>query len=166
MQTRPVIRVLSEQRCSCFFPSPPFFFFVLLPKIVARALGGKVERSQNGWSLGANEIAFDVDKVNKLCGRLSDALRDDDEDGCEKIAIHQVHQDEVIELPPGAQVIASSPECENEAFLVGSHIMGVQVRPNFDLLKLLTHESGCCGLTLTPKTSLSPRATPNSTTTW
>ncbi|QDZ24080.1 class I glutamine amidotransferase [Chloropicon primus] len=98
-------------------------------QVLARSLGGKVERAQK-WSLGANKIAFDAEKVGESCGRLAGGALDD---GIGVVLrIHQIHQDEVSVLPPDATAIASSPECENEAFVIGSHIFCVQGHPEFD----------------------------------
>ena len=42
------------------------------------------------------------------------------------------HQDQVLELPPGAQRIASSDFCSVAAFQVGEHALGFQGHPEFD----------------------------------
>jgi len=108
-------------------------------QVLARALGGEVSRAEKGWCLGANEIAFDVAAVAQSCGgRLSAALQGQSGDGAGdggeasfRIRLHQVHQDEVVRLPEGARVVASSPECEVEAFALGTHVFCVQGHPEF-----------------------------------
>ena len=96
-------------------------------QVLARSLGRTVERS-GSWCLGANEISLDASAAAESCTRLAPALA---LVASEAIKIHQVHQDHVTALPPGARRIATSPECENEAFLVGDHILCVQGHPEF-----------------------------------
>ena len=41
------------------------------------------------------------------------------------------HQDQVIELPPGARVLAGSEFCENAVCEIGDHILTFQGHPEF-----------------------------------
>jgi len=89
-------------------------------QIVAQALGGKVVKYPGGWSVGRNEY------------------RIDDQD----MALNAWHQDQVVEVPEGAQVIGSSVFCANAALAYGDHILTIQPHPEFaapilaDLIRL------------------------------
>lgn len=45
--------------------------------------------------------------------------------------IVELHQDEVYEIPLGAEVIASSNKIGVEMFAIGDHILGIQGHPEF-----------------------------------
>ena len=62
-------------------------------QMIAQAMGGKVVKFAGGWSVGRQVYDF----------------------GGEPLALNAWHQDQVVERPPGAQVVASSPFCENAA---------------------------------------------------
>ncbi len=78
-------------------------------QIIAQALGGKVEKFAGGWSVGRQEYKFDG----------------------ETVALNAWHQDQVVDLPPGAKVVASSAFCANAALVYGPRIFTVQAHPEF-----------------------------------
>lgn len=78
-------------------------------QIVAQALGGKVEKFTGGWSVGHTTYTIE--------GR--------------DMAINAWHQDQVTELPPGAEVIGSSDFCANAALLYDNRIYTIQPHPEF-----------------------------------
>ncbi|HAV09642.1 MAG TPA: glutamine amidotransferase [Rhodobacteraceae bacterium] len=78
-------------------------------QIIAQALGGKVEKFAGGWSVGRQEYTFDG----------------------ETVALNAWHQDQVVDLPPGAKVVASSAFCANAALVYGPRIFTVQAHPEF-----------------------------------
>ena len=47
------------------------------------------------------------------------------------LSIIQIHQDEVFEVPYGAEVIASSDKTGVEMFSIGDHILGIQGHPEY-----------------------------------
>lgn len=79
-------------------------------QIIAQALGGKVEKFRGGWSVGRQEYDF----------------------GDETLALNAWHQDQVVELPVGATVIASNDFCQNAALVIGKSILTIQAHPEFD----------------------------------
>jgi GMP synthase (glutamine-hydrolysing) len=79
-------------------------------QIIAQALGGKVEKFDGGWSIGRTEYRM----------------------GDDTIAVNAWHQDQVIERPEGAKVIASSDFCENAALVYGDQIWTIQPHPEFE----------------------------------
>ncbi|EYD78344.1 GMP synthase [Rubellimicrobium mesophilum DSM 19309] len=79
-------------------------------QIIAQALGGKVEKYPGGWSVGRTEYDF----------------------GGDTIALNAWHQDQVTQRPEGAEVVASSPFCENAALVYGDRAFTVQAHPEFN----------------------------------
>jgi GMP synthase-like glutamine amidotransferase len=87
-------------------------------QLVAQALGGKVEKSGKGWGVGLHTHHFNT--VPAWHGE------DDSE-----LDILVSHQDQVLEPPPEAQVLASSDFCEYAVCQVGDHILTFQGHPEF-----------------------------------
>lgn len=79
-------------------------------QIIAQALGGKVEKFTGGWSVGRTTYQFDG----------------------EEQALNAWHQDQIIQLPPGAQVLASSDRCAYAALAYGDRIYSIQPHPEFN----------------------------------
>jgi len=79
-------------------------------QVIAQALGGKVVKFDAGWSIGRNE--YDIEG--------------------ERIALNAWHQDQVIEVPKGADVIGTSDFCEYAALLYDNRILTIQPHPEFD----------------------------------
>ena len=79
-------------------------------QLLAHALGGRVEKAATGWGVGAHAIALDA-----ACWRLL-----------------FMHQDQVVALPDGAQVLGSADHCPVAVLQVGSAI-GVQAHPEFSV---------------------------------
>ncbi len=87
-------------------------------QLIAQALGGRVERAEVGWGVGAKE--FQVVEAAKWMTPAVDRFR-----------LLMSHQDQVVELPSGAEVIASAPYCPVGAYSIGSHVFSVQGHPEF-----------------------------------
>lgn len=87
-------------------------------QIVAQALGGEVEKSEKGWGLGPHEW-----KIHAHMPWMQPPQ--------EALTLQCIHQDQVVKLPPGAQLLAGSAFCENAAFSIGSHVFCVQGHPEF-----------------------------------
>ena len=79
-------------------------------QIIAQALGGQVEKFAGGWSVGR--------QVYEIEGQPT--------------ALNAWHQDQVVDLPPGARVIGSSGFCANAALAIGDHVLTYQPHPEFD----------------------------------
>jgi GMP synthase (glutamine-hydrolysing) len=80
-------------------------------QIVAQALGGRVEPFDRGWSLGR--------KTYRVAGG-------------EPITLNAWHQDQVVEPPDGATLLASSDFCAHAMLAYGDRILTVQPHPEFD----------------------------------
>ncbi len=83
-------------------------------QILARALGGTVEKFAGGWGVGRQDYDWD--------GR--------------SVTLNAWHQDQVTVPPSGATRIATSPFCENAGFVyrdaAGPRAYSVQAHPEFD----------------------------------
>ncbi|MEL7100372.1 MAG: type 1 glutamine amidotransferase [Pseudomonadota bacterium] len=78
-------------------------------QIIAQALGGRVEKFSKGWSVG--RTAYTANGTTQH--------------------LNAWHQDQVVELPAGAAVEASSGFCENAILSYGKHIWTIQPHPEF-----------------------------------
>jgi len=78
-------------------------------QIMAQALGGKVEKFKGGWATGASEYDFDG----------------------QTLRLNAWHQDQVIEPPPGATTVATSPFCEYAGLAYGKTGLSVQAHPEY-----------------------------------
>lgn len=78
-------------------------------QIIAQALGGKVEKYQGGWAIGRTEYDYNGQPVS----------------------LNAWHQDQVTELPEGAQVLGSNAFCENAMVAYGDTIWTVQAHPEY-----------------------------------
>ncbi|MEC9197720.1 MAG: type 1 glutamine amidotransferase [Pseudomonadota bacterium] len=91
-------------------------------QIIAQALGGRVEKFKGGWVVGKQTYDF----------------------GGKTLELNAWHQDQVVELPKDARVLASNDMCQNAALAYGEHIFTVQPHPEFqsDFIKGLIDYRG------------------------
>ena len=88
-------------------------------QLIAQALGGRVVKFDGGWSVGRVTYRFADDAgLPGLDGR--------------SLAVAAYHQDQVIEVPPGARTVASSDFCRHAALVYGARALSVQPHPEFD----------------------------------
>jgi GMP synthase-like glutamine amidotransferase len=87
-------------------------------QILAHALGGRTEKSANGWGLGLKSFEI-VGEKPWMNG------------GPDHCSLYFSHQDQVVELPPGAERLGSSAFCENALFTLDDHVLGIQGHPEF-----------------------------------
>ena len=87
-------------------------------QMVARALGGKTELARQGWGVG-------VQNYNKIVSKswFNPVLND--------FSIVASHQDQVSELPEGAELLAGSAFCPYASFCIDDHILTFQGHPEF-----------------------------------
>lgn len=92
-------------------------------QILAEALGGQVVKSDRGWGIGAHDYEL-THKPGWLAG-ARDNLR-----------FNAVHQDQVIQAPAEAQVLAGSEFCPNAILAYGGaeapRAISIQAHPEFD----------------------------------
>jgi GMP synthase-like glutamine amidotransferase len=75
-------------------------------QILAEALGGKAAKSDRGWGLGVQDY-----EVVTRPGWMTHVP--------DRFAVRALHQDQVVALPPGATVLARSPQCPIAAVAYG-----------------------------------------------
>ncbi|WP_415920018.1 type 1 glutamine amidotransferase [Tateyamaria sp. SN6-1] len=78
-------------------------------QIIAKAMGGRVEKFEGGWAVGRQDYTYKGAPV----------------------AINAWHQDQVTQVPDGAEVIASNAFCANAALVYGNRIWTIQPHPEF-----------------------------------
>jgi len=90
-------------------------------QMIAKALGGEVEKSPLGWGVGiahANVLA----KPNWMLPKR------------DEIALVVCHQDQVCKLPDNSKVLMSNDFCPYSMFQVDAHFLGLQGHPEFTSL--------------------------------
>lgn len=85
-------------------------------QIIAKAMGGRVVKSDKGWGVGHHDY-----KVVARRPWMSDDTT--------TLSTNAVHEDQVVELPDGADVIATSSFCENAILAYGNSALTIQSHP-------------------------------------
>ncbi|KAA8522825.1 hypothetical protein F0562_009248 [Nyssa sinensis] len=93
-------------------------------QVLCRALGGKVGKAYTGWDIGLRKVRI-VKDLSPCCflEKLDEIPP--------VLSIIECHQDEVWEVPMGAEVIAFSDKTGVEMFIIGTHILGIQGHPEY-----------------------------------
>ncbi len=79
-------------------------------QLIAQALGGKVEKYDGGWAVGRQDYMFE---------------------GHGNVALNAWHQDQVMDLPADARVIASNDFCQFAGLVYGDRAYTIQPHPEF-----------------------------------
>jgi GMP synthase-like glutamine amidotransferase len=79
-------------------------------QLLAQALGGTVARAADGWGVGVHQTRIRGDAAWDLI---------------------YMHQDQVVAVPPGAQVLATAEHCPVAMFAAGPTTFGMQAHPEF-----------------------------------
>jgi len=87
-------------------------------QLIAQALGGRTGKSEKGWGVGLHTYHFDQ----------APAWHDQ---GDGDFSVLVSHQDQVLAVPEGTSVLASSDFCENAVCQIGEHILTFQGHPEF-----------------------------------
>ncbi|CAA2961949.1 gamma-glutamyl peptidase 3-like [Olea europaea subsp. europaea] len=95
-------------------------------QVLCRALGGKVGKAYSGWDIGIRKVSFTEDFT--FYGYFDDSL----DEIPPTLSIIECHQDEVCEVPEGAQVLACSDKTRVEMFKFGDNILGIQGHPEYE----------------------------------
>ena len=85
-------------------------------QLIARAFGGTVERATEGWGIGVH--TYDVVETREWMDPSLSRLR-----------LVVSHQDQVVEAPEEATVLASSAFCPIAAMQIGENVMTMQAHP-------------------------------------
>lgn len=95
----------------------PVFGVCFGHQILAAALGGTVVKSDKGWGIGVHEYKVDAPAWA--------------ENAPEAIRLNAFHQDQVVTLPEGAKVWASSEFCPYAGLQYGENAASIQPHPEF-----------------------------------
>ncbi|HCQ66007.1 MAG TPA: glutamine amidotransferase [Rhodobacteraceae bacterium] len=96
-------------------------------QIIAQALGGKVEKYPGGWAVGRTLYDFDGTPLT----------------------LNAWHQDQIVALPAGAEVIASNDLCRYAGIRIDDRVLSVQPHPEYTrpvLEGLLEHRAAAAGV--------------------
>lgn len=80
-------------------------------QILAKALGGRVEKYDGGWSVGRVEYNLDGHSA--------------------PVPLYAWHQDQVVEIPADAKVVGSTSFCKYAALAYGNKAYSIQPHPEF-----------------------------------
>lgn len=87
-------------------------------QVIAQALGGKVQRHPQGWGVGIRQSQV-----------LDPALASIIPGGTMHLICN--HHDQVVQLPPRANRLATSEFCVNEGYTIDGHVITFQGHPEF-----------------------------------
>ena len=87
-------------------------------QLIGLCLGAPVSRAPQGW--GAGRMTYEWHRPDLPLSKDR-----------AQISLLASHQDQVHELPPGAQLVASSTFCPVASFTVGDHVFCIQPHPEF-----------------------------------
>lgn len=87
-------------------------------QILAHALGGHAEKSEKGWGLGLK--IFDI--IRKKAWMTGEP---------DRCSLYFIHQDQVTQLPSGAELLGGNAFCPNALYTVDRRLLGIQGHPEF-----------------------------------
>ena len=87
-------------------------------QLIAKALGGVVEKSDSGWGVGCKEF-------------LVDRKRDWMKGSKKELVVPTFHQEKITRLPIGGKLVASADYCTNFLMECNDQMLGIQGHPEF-----------------------------------
>ncbi len=87
-------------------------------QLIAKCLGGKVNKSDKGWGIGVS-FSEEVKSQKWMIPAQN------------KLDLIVSHQDQILALPPQAQVLMSNDFCPYSMIQVGDNFLGIQGHPEF-----------------------------------
>lgn len=98
-------------------------------QIIAKALGGKVEKNPQGWVIGTETTTY-IQTADWMVP------------ASKTLTLYAAHKEQVTGLPREATTIGTAPGCPHAAFTIGSHIMTNEYHPEMtrDFMETLVDE--------------------------
>lgn len=87
-------------------------------QLIGASLGGKVGKSPNGWCVGVHQFEICVHEKWMVPDR-------------KEVNLLMMCQDQILQLPHSAIVLAKSEMCPAAIIRVGKHFLGIQAHPEF-----------------------------------
>jgi GMP synthase-like glutamine amidotransferase len=87
-------------------------------QILAHALGGHAEKSEKGWGLGLK--TFSISQTKPWMNGAP-----------EQCSLYFAHQDQVMALPPQAELLGGNEFCPHAFFVIENQVLGIQGHPEF-----------------------------------
>lgn len=87
-------------------------------QMLAQALGGHAAKSEKGWGVGLHQV-----EIRQFQPWMEPALS--------RGAFYYCHQDQVMQLPVEAELVAGNNFCPNGMFVIGEQVLGLQAHPEF-----------------------------------
>lgn len=85
-------------------------------QVVAEALGGRVAKAASGWGVGVHDVTI---------ARREEWM----EPFASTVGLLYLHQDQVVELPPGAVLLGQSAHCPIAIYRIDQQILCIQAHP-------------------------------------
>lgn len=87
-------------------------------QLLADALGGQVSKAEVGWCIGVHSFTVTQREAWMQPYRPT-------------INLLMSCQDQVVQAPPGATILAQAPDCAVGMFRIGDRLLGMQAHPEF-----------------------------------
>ncbi len=87
-------------------------------QLIAHFFGGRVGPAEQGWAVGVHRVEL-VRELDWLDGDVSG------------LSLLSSHKDQVLDLPPDAELYATNSFCPLAGFTVGDHTVTIQGHPEF-----------------------------------
>lgn len=108
-ENHPFIARLEDFIRDAFAAEVPMVGVCFGHQIIAQAMGGRVVKHPGGWRVGANDYVI----------------------GGQPMVLNAWHQDQVVDLPPGATVAGTNEFCQAAALVYDHRAFTVQPHPEF-----------------------------------
>lgn len=107
---------------SCLDASSPLVGICFGHQMIAQEMGAPVGKAAEGWNVGAKAYKLHADPPGEHLGNDLAARQ---------FTLAASHQDQVLALPDGAQLLAQHPTCPVAGFVVDHRVLSVQGHPEF-----------------------------------
>lgn len=87
-------------------------------QLIAHYLGGKADRAPGGWGVGVQKFNI-VKEKSWMIPKLTE------------VSLLFSHQDQVLQLPRGAEHLGENSSCAYQMYSIGNHILCLQGHPEF-----------------------------------